>query len=227
MQRPLAIFDIDGTLFQTHLATTPAVQRVFAQNGLETPSEAFIMSFTGKPVREFHEWIIQQAGEEKGASLVEEVDRLELELVSAEAKLFPGICDAMAALREKGWTLAACSNGPTDYVNAVLDGHALRPLFAAVRFHGMGYSGKTEMVRETLAQFGHGKQVGAAVMIGDRNDDVEAARATSMRAIGCAYGYGAEGELEGADAVVLRPSQIPAAVERLFRTDGGPPRKGA
>jgi phosphoglycolate phosphatase-like HAD superfamily hydrolase len=60
-------------------------------------------------------------------------------------------------------------------------------------------------------------------VIGDRHDDVEAGRANGALTIGCAYGFGAPGEIAGADAIVRSAAEIPAALARLLaRSDEDP-----
>jgi phosphoglycolate phosphatase len=57
------------------------------------------------------------------------------------------------------------------------------------------------------------------VVTGDRHDDVEAAHAHGLRAIGAAYGYGGPGELDAADALVHDPADLSATVLRML--EGG------
>ncbi len=52
------------------------------------------------------------------------------------------------------------------------------------------------------------------MVIGDRADDVEAAAANGLLAVGC--GYGRDGELDGADGVAASPAQIVGLVDRLL-----------
>ena len=55
----------------------------------------------------------------------------------------------------------------------------------------------------------------AAVMVGDRHFDIEAARAVNIPVIGCGYGL-APFEVAGADLVVSNASELPEAVDRLL-----------
>jgi phosphoglycolate phosphatase len=50
----------------------------------------------------------------------------------------------------------------------------------------------------------------AAVVVGDRYYDIEAARACGLRAIGVTWGIGDRDELRGADIIVERPAELHA-----------------
>lgn len=54
------------------------------------------------------------------------------------------------------------------------------------------------------------------VMVGDRHNDIDAARRVGMASIGVGWGYAAPGELDAADARCARPEALPGAVAQLF-----------
>jgi phosphoglycolate phosphatase len=54
-----------------------------------------------------------------------------------------------------------------------------------------------------------------AIMIGDREHDVRAARMNGAASIGVLWGYGSREELVGADGIVAAPGELPAAVIAL------------
>lgn len=211
MSEALVVFDIDGTLFQTELATVRAVHEVFAENGLPLPSAVSICSFFGRPVEDQHQWLESQCPSESGKSIVAAVDRREMELIGKAGRLYDGVAEMLERLRDGGYTLAVCSNGPVDYVNEVLDAHGLRSFFDTIRCRGMGYAGKTEMLADILAEVA----VRPAIVVGDRRDDVESAHAHGALAVGAAYGFGGADELTQADAVVLNASEILSAISKL------------
>ena len=53
-------------------------------------------------------------------------------------------------------------------------------------------------------------------MIGDRREDILAARANGVRSIGVSYGYGTDGELReaGADIICSSPRELLALFQR-------------
>lgn len=208
----LVIFDIDGTLLQTELVTVPAVQRTFAAYGLPVPDAATICSFIGHPVEQYLDWLARQCPSERAADIVAAANRLELESIAAEGRLYPGIREALAQLQAEGHALAVCSNGPDDYVAEVLDAHALRPFFQILLTRGNLYDGKETMVRRILEQI----PARPAIVVGDRADDVAAAHANGAFAIVVRYGFSPEEEGQAADAAVASASAIPDTVRALM-----------
>lgn len=208
----LLIFDLDGTLFRTETATIPAVREAFRERGLPVPSEAEVCFFFGKPAGDFHAWLHTQCPPEQAADLVAAIDRRELELIGQTGELYPRVKEVLAELRAFG-QMAICSNGPQEYVERVLSAHSLAPFFDRVRCRQSERDGKADMVRELLESLG-GRP---AILIGDRQEDVEAARRNGIPVITAAYGYGMAEEIAPADAVAVSPSDLPRLVRRLLQ----------
>lgn len=211
-ERGLAILDIDGTLFRTDSATIPAIRLVFGEHGLALPSEMEVRQFFGKPDEEFQAWLDGRVPGGRAADIAAAVWEKEREMVSETGQLYPGARECLAELRSVVHEMAICSNGPEAYVRTVLQAHHLLEFFDRVRWRSEEDAGKVEMVADLLRDL----RSRPAVVIGDREDDVAAARANGILVIGAAYGYGDRGELEGADGLVGDVSELPPAVRRLM-----------
>ncbi len=215
-RQAIIIWDIDGTLLQTDLVTVPAVQHGFAAHGLPPPEAAAVRAFFGRSVAAYEAWLASLLPPGDAPRIIEAINRLELELIGEEGRLYPGARAALETLRTAGHLLAVCSNGPEDYVQRVLDAHELRPFFAAVRARGARRDGKTRLVAEIQAEMLAESPVGGPlIVVGDRADDVAAAHQNGGLAIGAAYGFGAPEELRDADVIVRAASEIPRTVARL------------
>ena len=208
----LAIFDIDGTLFQSHRATVPAVRQAFEHFALTPPDEAAIIDTFGVPVVQYEAWLASLAPKH-AQQLVAYANDRELALIGETGELYPGVVDTLVRLRDAGHVLATCSNGSTAYVDAVLDAHALRPFFEAVCCLGQCYADKAAMVQHILAEI----NVRPAVVIGDRRGDIDAAQANRIASIAATYGYGAEEEWHGAGVRVSSIIEVPHALTQLVR----------
>lgn len=211
----LIIFDIDGTLFQTDRVTVPAVQRTFADYGLPVPDAETICSFFGAPVEDYEAWLAEQCPAARADEIVEATNRRELAQISETGRLYPGVREALDELNAAEHRLYLCSNGPGPYVEEFLDAHHMRAYFQGVYTRGTRYNGKRDMVRDILASAPNH----FAVVIGDRRDDIDAAHANGARAVGAAYGFGKRGELDEADAIVQRPTEIPGAIAELWKKE--------
>lgn len=209
--KALLIFDIDGTLLQTHTVTVPAVRSTFAAYGLEPPADDAVCRFFGRPVEEYETWLKSLCPFEIAENVLAATNTAELECLVTKGRLYGGVPDMLETLSLEGYALAICSNGPESYVQAFVTGHGLAHHFQSVYARGNRYSDKVEMVgriRQELA-------ARPVVCIGDRHDDIDAAHAWGGYAIAAAYGYGDENEWRHADAVVLKVHDIPAKVKWL------------
>jgi phosphoglycolate phosphatase-like HAD superfamily hydrolase len=216
----ILIFDLDGTLFHTETVTVPAAREAFEAHGLTPPDDAEICSFIGRTSAEYNAWLRGLCPSDIAEQIIRTAAQRELKLIGERGRLYPGVPEALTELRAAAAKLAVCSNGSGRYVETVLATHAIDGFFDVVRFRRPIDASKQQMVGELLKQLRNGpRQPG--VVIGDRHDDVEAARANGLRAVGCVYGYGGDGELDAADAVAKSPGEIPALVRGLLEaTDG-------
>lgn len=209
--RGLVILDVDGTLFKTETATIPAIESVFAEHGLAPPSKSEIRQFFGKPDEEFVAWLDRRAPGGRAESIAAAVWEKEREMVPKTGELYPGARASLAELRRAVGQMAVCSNGPDVYVRTVLEAHDLLKFFDLVRWRAEEDTGKPQMVADLLREL----RSRPAVIVGDREDDVAAARANGIMVIGATYGYGDRGEVAGADALIDDVSDLPLAVRRL------------
>ncbi|MAG37450.1 MAG: hypothetical protein CL878_14540 [Dehalococcoidia bacterium] len=209
----LVIFDLDGTLFRADLATVGSVRWACREFGLPTPGDADIVQFIGRPSSDFYAWLRTLCPPAMAAEFVSAVDGAERRLTAEAGRLYPEIHPVLTELRTSVGKLALCTNGRQEYVETVLRAHHLAPFFAAVRYRQTEADNKPGMVRDLLAQL-HDRP---AIMVGDRQMDIEAAHKNDIRAIGAAYGYGSAQELSDADALAATPTELPALVQRLLR----------
>ncbi|HPO12759.1 MAG TPA: HAD family hydrolase [Candidatus Hydrogenedentes bacterium] len=213
----LIIFDVDGTLFRTELVTVPAVQRTFANHGLPIPDHETIQAFFGKPVEDYEAWLAQQCPPDEAAQIVEETNAHELTLIASEGQLYPGVHEMLTCLLEMRCCLTVCSNGPSPYVNEFVRTHGLQSHLTLVRARDAGGKNKTAMVADIMNEI----PVRPAAVVGDRREDIAAARANGALAIAARYGFAPEEEHAGADASIDRISDLPdiiqAAWPQVFR----------
>jgi len=208
----LLIFDLDGTLFQTHAVSLPAVQEVFRSFDLPVPPAEKILSFFGRPGTEWQPWLRSQCPPERADALVAAVDRREMEMIAERGQLYPGAREALEALREMVAQMAICTNGPHDYVETVLQSQSVAAFFDVVRYRRPDDQGKPQMVAELLERV----VARPALVIGDRWDDIIAAHENGLRAIGAGYGYGSLEELGEADALAHEIGELPRLVGEML-----------
>ncbi len=210
----MLVFDLDGTLFRGDLVAVPAARDAFRRHGLKPPPDDDVRSFLGKTAREYGAWLSKRCPRGLAAKVVRAVAAAEIELIGTAGALYPGAAEALRSLRADAKVLAVWSNGTRRYVEAVLHMHGIAGLFDHVRYRKPADRSKSQMLAGVLRRIGRRRARGA--VIGDRIEDMRAARDNGMLAVGCAYGYGSDGELDGADAVVARASALPATVRKFL-----------
>ncbi len=209
----LLIFDLDGTLFDTRTAAIPAVRGAFAEHGLSAPAEHEVADLFGESEADFYAWLGERVPPDLVSAVADLVGRRELELVSRTGRLYPNARETLGKLREMVAQMAICSNGPERYVQTVIESHRLAGLFDAVRWRREHDTSKPQMVGDLLGRL----TSRPAALIGDRRDDVRAARHNGISAIGASYGYGGPGELDGADAAVCAVEELLEVIPELMR----------
>ena len=88
--------------------------------------------------------------------------------------------------------------------------------------YGADLAGRLDDKVELLAHLAarEGLDPARAIMIGDRQHDLRAARMNGAGAIGVLWGYGTREELAGADGWATRPAELGAAVEAVRASRG-------
>jgi phosphoglycolate phosphatase len=201
------ILDLDGTLFQTETLLETVHRRVFETLRGERlymappPPIDKLLGSLGMLLTDIWKRVMPDgsaAAHERANVLLLQYE-LE-ELAMGRGSLYPGVPETLCALRERGIRLFIASNGLEAYVKGVPQVKGIAELFEAAYSAGEFVTGsKVDLVRRLLDTFG----VRRAWMVGDRSSDVEAGRRNGLSVVGCDYaGFGREGELEGADAVI-------------------------
>jgi phosphoglycolate phosphatase len=134
-----------------------------------------------------------------------------------ENRVYAGIPEALVALQARGFRLWVATAKPRIYARQILAHFDLLHHFAEVYGSALNgdWSDKTDLIGHLLAS--EGIAAPAAIMVGDREQDMRGARENGVRAVGVLWGYGSRTELEAGRpaAIVESPGELAAAVSRL------------
>lgn len=212
-------FDYDGTLHDCMRLYGPAFRAAYAwlvQEGYadaRTFGDAEISRWLGWQVRDMWETFMpglpEHAWRQASHIVGEEMDRL---LDAGEGALFPGVPEALGCLREEGFELVLLSNCGEGYCARHRRAFGLDRWLGAYYCAGM-FPGLEKW--EIFAQAA-GRHAQPCVVVGDRFHDLEAGIRAGVPTVGCAFGYGAPGELERATVRVESFAEIPDAVCRAL-----------
>ena len=221
LQAITVVFDLDGTIADTAADLIEAANAALATEGLGPAAPAAIKKGVGYGAKAMLQSAIASLGRETDA---EQLRRLSERLVAhyeeniaAKTQLFPGFSEAAAALRGTGAKLALCTNKREGLTRRLLSALGIGSLFDAIAggdtfpFHKPDPRHISELVR--LA----GGELSTAIMVGDSEADVGAAREAGIPVIAAGFGYAALPAAElGADAVMNHFEELRALIGGLL-----------
>ena len=204
----LAVFDIDGTLHQTHEMSMQAYQIVMPKLGLPVPSLKALFNTFGCTANEITR--ILQIPENLHAQFWKLMDTEEVRQIPLCAKCYEGVIDALFRLHKANIAVALCSMCSPAYMEAFVDAFGLSSIVQLRRNESDGTE-KAALLSEILKA----SRATKAVMVGDRVFDFAAARENGIKSIGCLYGYAPE-EAALADEQIYRSTDLYDAVCRVL-----------
>jgi phosphoglycolate phosphatase len=212
----LVFFDLDGTLTDPFEGIARCLEHALAGMGVaEAPPRQAMRAFIGPPLRRTLAGLLGPRADEAEVERAIGIFRERFGTVGLfENTPYPGVAAALQRLRAEGRSLAVATAKPRVFAERILAHFDLAASFDAVfgaELDGR-FDDKAELLEHALAE--RGVAARDAVMIGDRRDDVVAARKNGVRAIGVLWGYGSREELleAGSDALCASPAELPAAV---------------
>ena len=216
------LLDLDGTLVDSAPGIARCLNHALVEVGAAPARECDLRAMIGRPLFGIFETLLSGAGPDAHARAVEVYRARFDELALAGSRLFPGVEEALHAFRLAGHSLQIVTVKPVDPAVRVLRHLGIDGLFRAV--HGAPPDEravkKSHLVRAALERVQCGPA--DAVMIGDRAEDMAAARSHGLRAVGVAWGYGRPEELVDAGADYLAAD----AGDLVGWIDAGPQRTG-
>lgn len=218
------VFDLDGTLVDTAPDLTRSLNHVLRHLG-RTPIEiAQVRAMVGQGAR-----ALIRAGTKATGDLIadgEEMERLYALFldhyganICVESALFPGASACLNEFTTAGHALAICTNKPEAMSRRLIETLSLSTLFRA-NLGGDSLQFKKPDPRHLLEtiRLCQGRPE-RAIMVGDSETDLRAARAAGVPIILVNFGY-SETPVEklGADAVISHFEELPRTIEMLSAT---------
>ena len=197
------LFDLDGTLTDSGLGITKAVQYALGQMGYEIPPRESLFCFIGPPL---HKSFQRFYGMDEAASF-EAVRQFRVYYNEMggilENEVYPGIREMLAALRAAGKRLIIATSKPQAAAELVMNHFGLTEWVPEIigGTDDPRRNTKGKVIAWVLRELG--VDPAAAIMVGDREHDVHGAAENSLPAIGITWGYGDRPELEQAGAEVI------------------------
>ena len=188
----LAIFDLDGTLADTRADLASAVNRTRRALGLRAVPQARVVEAVGNGLSNLLERIIPERRDvpaaEKRAIWMREYAAHWLD----ETVVYPGMVEALLALRRRHWRLAVLSNKPDEATKAIVRGLGLEKFFSLVQGGAPDLPLKPApaAVEFAIRASGYDGRRTRIWMVGDNYTDLEAARNAGIMSCFCRFGFG-------------------------------------
>ena len=167
--------------------------------------------FIGPPADQSLQRLMPDADEPRRAALLHDYRSCYDATGWAENSVYPGVPEVLESLQASGWQLYVCTSKREDFAARVLKKFDLSHYFIAVYADTAGslHHTKAALLRRLLEE--QSLDRATTCMVGDREFDIEAARANGVASIAVTYGYGTSEELASA-----RPDYTCHAVEDLL-----------
>ncbi|HEM3064761.1 TPA: HAD family hydrolase [Streptococcus suis] len=196
------LFDLDGTLTDSGQGILNSVAYALEKMGIEEPDTANLNRFIGPPLYESFSRFYQLNPEDTQSA----VDAFRVyfkEKGMFENQLYPGIIPLLEELRTAGKTLVIATSKPEIFAKQILEHFGIAHYFDVITGASLDSSriSKADVIGYAINQLEAFPK--HAVMIGDREHDIEGARMHQLPAIGVLYGYGNKQEFEKAGATMI------------------------
>ncbi|WP_409374268.1 HAD family hydrolase [Streptococcus suis] len=196
------LFDLDGTLTDSGQGILNSVAYALEKMGIEEPDTANLNRFIGPPLYESFSRFYQLSPEDTQSA----VDTFRVyfkEKGMFENQLYPGIIPLLEELRTAGKTLVIATSKPEIFAKQILEHFGIAHYFDVIAGASLDSSriSKADVIGYAINQLEVFPK--HAVMIGDREHDIEGARMHQLPAIGVLYGYGSKQEFEKAGATMI------------------------
>lgn len=191
MQKPLAVFDLDGTLIDSAGDIRRALNLLLAEFACTPLSIEEVREMIGDGAAQL---IARGLAARQGTTLdIGAALRRFIEHYAAapvvETQIYPGVAKTLQRLQERGITLAVCTNKPIGLSQTILAQLDLAKYFSAVLGGDSRPFRKPDprMLTELLNRFSVSPD--QAVLIGDSEIDAATAQAAQVPFILVTYGY--------------------------------------
>ena len=209
------VLDLDGTLVDSVEDLAASLNTVLRSRGLPLTDRVEVTRLVGNGARV----LLERAFAARGAALTEDaLDEFLLHYTANAAVLtrpFPGAVETLRGMAAEGWRFAICTNKPEAAARALLDALNLSPLFQAVGGGDSFPTRKPDPAHLLATLRAAGGTPDGAIMVGDHDNDVQAAAGAGLPCIFAGWGYGSL-EMAGDNPVAQHFSDLPHICEAVL-----------
>ncbi len=196
MSLPAIIFDLDGTLVDTAPDLINTLNHILAQENHPPAPETQMRTMISEGARAMLNKGFELAGDKKNADQLDELTRRFIrhygENICRQSRPFTGVIDSLERLANRGHPLAICTNKTEALAIKLIENLAMQNHFGAIvgcdtlavkKPHPGHIWGTVEAL---------GRVRNNAIMVGDSENDIKAAKAAGIPVIAVDFGYSTE-----------------------------------
>lgn len=200
------IFDLDGTISDPSLGAYHSFNHALAAYGLPAISRAVADAAIGPTLDETFVQLCPHADTAMITGLIVAYREYYADKGYAENEVYPGIPAALETFSARGVRMGICTTKRADFAKKILALFGLLPHFQFLSGGDIGIHKRQQLAALLEA----GDIDTAAVMVGDRDIDIYAAKTNGLRSAGVLWGFGSIEELTtaGPDALVGTVSDL-------------------
>lgn len=219
--RGTVIFDLDGTLVDSAPDLADALDTLLVERGHATLGLDQTRRLIGHGVAELVRKGLDARGEQPDAQgLAQAVQRFMAHYtphLSRKSRPYPGAADVLATLQQAGWRLVCCTNKLEASARRLLRDLGLLDAFALVAGPDTFGMAKPDPGHLLGCLPANNPASRPAVMIGDSEVDIAAAKAAGLPVIAVSWGYAKTPLADLApDALAHTMPEIPQLIEGLI-----------
>lgn len=205
----LVVFDLDGTLINSLEDLGTAINVSLKKMGLSTHDMDKFNYFVGNGIRKLCE---RSVGEHQDR--VDELYKLFSEYYGSHyavyTKPYPNVEELLRYLKENNIKIAVASNKAENFAIQIVC-----ELFPNIQFDCIKGQIETrdkkpcpDIIFEIMKELGVSKE--ETLMVGDSNVDIQTAKNSGLKSVGCLWGFRDYEELSeaGADHIIINPLEI-------------------
>ncbi len=189
------VFDLDGTLLDTSIDLAGALNHCLGLSGLAPIAPERVKHLVGHGARALLGAGLAErhalSGNDAVERLVPEFMRYYAANIAHATLPYPHIVDVLEQLRRAGVALGVCTNKPIALSHQVLAATGLAGYFSAV-IGGDSLPVRKPDPEPLLATCRLLGRTGSAMMVGDSEVDIIAAKAAGMKVIAVSFGFGSD-----------------------------------
>jgi phosphoglycolate phosphatase len=220
----MIFFDLDGTLADTLADISASMNRALGSYGFAGHSPEAYRYFVGDGIEAVARRILPPGEAGRAADIVAAFRSDYAQHLLDSTRLYEGVPELLDELAARGEKLAIVSNKPERPARQLARALCDRWPFLAVHGQSEDWPLKPDPTLTLALARAAGAAPHRCLFVGDSNVDMLTARGAGMHPVGVLWGFreAAEPAAAGAEALIARPGELLALLDKLPHDEGGP-----